>query len=150
MRSSRYSVRVFIAGALLPVAAGTGLLVAASTGGATDPKPGADRDVTQSTLGNGQTVDTMSPNMSERPDFVPALGRDGKQVGYVRTREIEPVGPDGQLLLPEPTINVYGEDGKTVVGQMLADVGFVSSEDLQKGNIPDKFPVSTSQGRAGE
>lgn len=54
------------------------------------------------------------------PDYIPALGQDGEEVGWVAKELAVPVvDPGNRQLIP-----VYADDLKTVVGHMVGGYGF--------------------------
>lgn len=130
---------------VLAVAAVIGLSV---TGGATSsPVSDATEVVSlpaKGTAGDGRSIGPIpdSPD-APRPDLVPAVDRAAQIVGYVRSDEIEPQLVDGELVDTPENIDVVGLDGRTVVGQMIAGVGFVSAEDVKSG-----APTSTIDTKA--
>lgn len=54
------------------------------------------------------------------PDFIPALGSDGSEVGWVSKELAVPVVDNGDRNL----IPVYADDLRTIVGHMVARHGF--------------------------
>ena len=63
-----------------------------------------------------------SLDKSTVPDFIPALDRAGKQVGYVSRDLAMPDDPEARL---GAVIPVYADDLTTVVGTMVPGRGFV-------------------------
>jgi hypothetical protein len=72
------------------------------------------------------------------PDYIVALGRDGKPVGYV-SKELalgltpDPLDDSGRPMAA--VIPVYGGDLVTIVGHMVPDLGFVPL-----GTDPESIP----------
>ena len=85
--------------ALIGIVMASGCTPAATKG--TMPPPGPDGVVDASTA----------------PDFLAVAGRDGGIVGYARKEDV--LGPHAS------TVPVYGDDLRTVVGQMVPGRGFV-------------------------
>jgi hypothetical protein len=78
----------------------------------------------------GQAID---PNAV--PDFVSVLGRDGTIVGYSpKDLILNPKVAPGFLGQPH-SIPVYGDDLKTLVGQLIPDRGFVPVG-AAEGSVP--------------
>lgn len=97
---------------------------------------------------DGRSIGPMpaSPD-AERPDLVPAVDRSGEIVGYVRSDEIEPQLQRGELVAGPENVDVVGLDGQTVVGRMIAGVGFVSAEDLRKNGPTTTFEIEVHSGK---
>jgi hypothetical protein len=80
------------------------------------------------------------------PDFVPALDRQGRIVGWISKYELEPAPVSaGDAIAPGQPSPVYADDLKTVVGQMFDDKGFVPIG-ADAGTIED-FPASAAPAR---
>jgi hypothetical protein len=72
---------------------------------------------------------------SAAPDFIAVAGRDGGVAGYVLREMLLPAPADG-------AIPVYGEDLRTVVGQMIPDKGFVPAG-VDPSTVPT-FPIQVA------
>lgn len=70
----------------------------------------------------------MPADLSKVPEFLQAVDSNGDVVGYLRRSDLMPQAPDGALLIPKSSVDVFSSDGKTVVGQMVAGAGFVSND----------------------
>lgn len=87
----------------------------------------------------GMAVAGMNPHgvdMGKIPDFVETTDRVGALVGYVKKTDLFPTALDGQVALRPTTQKVYARDGKTVVGAMYPDRGFVPA-----GRDPESVPT---------
>jgi hypothetical protein len=80
-----------------------------------------DREMTKGRIPSGafRSDGTVDPN--QVPDFVPALGRDGEVVGYVTRQDLGLDDNTGEAQV----MAVYGDDLSTVIGHMVAGVGYV-------------------------
>jgi hypothetical protein len=86
------------------------------------------------------TIPPPGPNgevdPSRAPDFIAVAGRDGvTTAGYIRKEAV--LGAPGEVSWP-----VYGEDLRTVVGQMVPGKGFVPAG-VDPATLPD-IPVQTA------
>lgn len=93
------------------------------------PHVTVDYDVNE----NGETygIEPDSPYMSDMPDFIPAIGDNGKQ-GYVRNSELigeAPSSPEEAIRIqeerkangnPPMVVNVYESDGVTVIDTLTS------------------------------
>ena len=131
LRSSRH--RVLLASSTMLVVAlaavtfatnGFGLLVSAL------PTKGP---VPNDTIVNGQT------DITKVPDFVAAVGKDGKIVGYVPKADLFPAATSGTHVGPQTPFEVqpvYASDLKTLVGHFYPGVGFVLYEAVNNEDYP--------------
>lgn len=71
------------------------------------------------------------------PDFIPALGRDGEEVGWVSKDLAVPADQS----LDRSVIPVFADDLKSVVGHMVAGRGFVPLG--VDPNTVEEFEVTT-------
>jgi hypothetical protein len=120
LRSSRHRVLLASSTVLIVVLAavtfatnGFGLLVSAL------PTKGP---VPNDAIVNGQT------DISKVPDFVAAVGKDGKIVGYVPKADLFPAPTRGAHLGPQTPFEVqpvYAGDLRTLVGHFYPGIGFV-------------------------
>lgn len=95
-------------------------------------------------FGSKGTMPPPGPNgqvdANSAPDFIAVAGRDGSVAGYMRKEALLPpagVGSPGDAAWP-----VYGEDLRTVVGQMVPGKGFVPAG-VDPATIP-AIPVQTA------
>ena len=97
-----------------------------------------------SPLASKGTMPPPGPNgevdVESAPEFIAVAGRDGSVVGYVRKELLLPAeGPGRRGVDPMP---VYGEDLRTVVGQMVPGKGFVAVG-VDPATVPD-IPVQVA------
>lgn len=110
---------------LVAIAAGcvsvTGGVVFAQSGSA-GPVPPTFGRMPADLVVNGQV------DLARVPDFISTVDAAGNVVGYVRSDELMPVAPNGDLLEPSTSQTVFARDGKTVVGRMDAGIGFTAAD----------------------
>lgn len=117
-------------------------LVAASAAGAQGDQPTFGRMSDEAFLvpapgRHGMAAGKAQPHgvdMAKIPDFVETTDRGGLLVGYVKKTDLFPI--DGQVVLMPKVQPVYTRDGKTVVGAMYPDRGFVRA-----GQDPGAVPT---------
>ena len=90
------------------------------------------------------TDDRGSVDRGAVPDFIAVAGREGEIVGYVAAADLLGEAPGATGLLvggphPDAPMRVYGFDLQTLVGHMVAGVGFVPLGDP----LPPAIPVET-------
>jgi hypothetical protein len=121
--------RVFVALANVAVAAA----VAGSSGGII----AADRLRTKGPIPEAAFKVGAPIDKSLVPDFIPAAGPNGEVVGFVAKDLAIPDGESAALEMD--SIPVYASDLKTIVGHMVAGIGFVPL-----GSTSDSMPAPIS------
>lgn len=119
----------------LRLALGVSLVVSLAAVGAA---VAIDRLLTKGPIPSNAFVAGKPVDASKIPDFVPALARDGEQAGYVAKQDLAIYNGKGDTD-PMP---VYANDLVTVVGHMVAGVGYVPLG-TDAGSLPT-FSITTS------